>query len=143
MQDRPTIAELLEAVRDFLERDVVDALEGTTKFHARVAVNVLGIALRELEMEPAHLAAEWRRLDALLGAAAPPEGLNALRDGVRARTEDLCERIRRGDADARPFRDAVLAHVRATVSEKLAVVNPKMLGHKDTKTQRPPTRDRT
>ena len=44
MQDRPTIAELLEAVRDFLERDVVDALEGTTKFHARVAVNVLGIA---------------------------------------------------------------------------------------------------
>ena len=84
MQDRPTIAELLEAVRDFLERDVVDALEGTTKFHARVAVNVLGIALRELEMEPAHLAAEWRRLDALLGAAAPPEGLNALRDGKRS-----------------------------------------------------------
>jgi hypothetical protein len=127
MQDRPTLAELLDAARGFLEQDVLDALDGTAKFHARVAVNVLAIALRELELEPAQLAAEWQRLDALLGGAPPPADLAALRAAIRDRTEELCERIRHGDADAGPFRDAVLAHARATVIEKLAIANPKLL----------------
>lgn len=132
MQDRPTVAELLEAVRGFLERDALEALEGTAKFHARVAVNVLAIALRELELEPAQLAAEWRRLDALLGTVPAPSDPVALRSGLRDRTEALCERIRRGDADAEPFRAAVLVHARETVREKLAVANPKMLAAEDT-----------
>jgi hypothetical protein len=127
MQDRPTVAELLDAVRGFLEQDAIEALEGTAKFHARVAANVLAIALRELELEPAHLTAEWRRLDGLLGGAAAPADLAALRAGVRSRTEALCERIRRGDADQEPFRAAVLTHVRACVLEKLAIANPKLL----------------
>ena len=118
-------------MRGFLEHDVVAALDGTAKFHARVATNVLAIVMRELELEPAQLAAEWERLDALLGPAAAPTELAALREGVRARTEALAGRIRNGDADAGPFRDAVFAHVRATVREKLAVVNPKLLSAED------------
>src|SRR5262245_53227237 len=133
MQDRPSIAELLDAVRGFLERDAIDALDGTAKFHARVAVNVLGIALRELELEPAQLEGEWQRLDALLGSQPLPTDQRALRDAMRTRNEELCERIRRGDADGGPFRDAVLAHARATVREKLAIVNPKMLAAEDAK----------
>ena len=60
-------------------------------------------------------------------AAAVPDAA-ALRGFVRAQTERLCERIRRGDADAGPFRAAVLAHVRADVRRKLAVTNPRWLG---------------
>jgi Domain of unknown function (DUF6285) len=131
MQDRPTVAELLDAVRGFLEHDAIDALEGTAKFHARVAANVMAIALRELELEPAQLAAEWQRLDALLGGAPAPSDPSALRDAVRARTEALCERIRRGDADDGAFRAAVFNHVRATVREKLAIANPKLLASED------------
>jgi hypothetical protein len=127
MQDRPTLAELLDAVRGFLEPDVIDALEGTAKFHARVAANVLAIALRQLELEPAQLAAEWQRLDALVGSAPAPAEPDALRHAILARTEELCARIRNGDADAGPFRRAVLAHARATVCEKLAIANPKLL----------------
>ena len=41
-QDRPTAAELVTAVREFLERDVMAATEGRVQFHTRVAVNVLG-----------------------------------------------------------------------------------------------------
>ena len=49
-QDRPTASELVAAVREFLERDVMAATEGRVQFHARVAVNVLNIVARELEL---------------------------------------------------------------------------------------------
>ncbi len=39
-QDRPSTAELVAAVREFLERDVMPATEGRVQFHTRVAVNV-------------------------------------------------------------------------------------------------------
>ncbi len=129
MQDRPTYSELLEAVQHFLETDVVPALDGPKKFHARVAANVLAIVRRELQSEDAQLRAEWRGVDALLGAAeTPPTERDALRRRLAERTEALCARIRQGDADAGPWRDAVLAHVRQTVTDKLAVANPKFLG---------------
>ncbi len=127
MQDRPTAIELLEAVRGFLERDVIAALSGTTQFHARVAANVLAIVARELAQEEEHLGAEWRRLDALLGAAEPPADPAARRAALRDRTAALCARIRAGDADAGPFAAAVRAHLRATTREKLAVANPALL----------------
>jgi hypothetical protein len=127
MQDRPTAIELLDAVRGFVERDVIPALDGTAKFHARVAANVLAIVARELALDEAQLVAEWQRLDALLDPAPLPAGTAERRAALRARTETLCARIRDGEADAGPFRDAVLAHLSATVREKLAIANPKLL----------------
>ena len=128
MQDRPTARELLEAVRLFLEDDVVAALDGPARFHARVAANVLAIVGRELEGEESLLVAEWTRLATLLGRGSdtPPARLAALRAAVAEMTDALCARIRRGDADASPFRDAVRAAVTASVAEKLAVANPRM-----------------
>ena len=129
MQDRPTYAELLEAVQHFLETDAVPALEGPKKFHARVAANVLAIVRRELESEDTQLHAEWERLRELLGlAGGPPADRAELRRQVRQHTAELCERIRRGDADAGPWRSPVTAHVRQTVLDKLRVANPKYLG---------------
>ncbi|HXQ21872.1 MAG TPA: DUF6285 domain-containing protein [Candidatus Acidoferrales bacterium] len=129
MQDRPTYTELLEAVQHFLEADAVPALEGTKKFHARVAANVVAIIRRELQGEDEQLGAEWARLDAVMGAVEPPPADRAaLRRRMRARTVELCERIQRGDADAGAWRAAVLDHVRQTVVEKLRVANPKYLG---------------
>ena len=48
MQGRPTAAELLAAVADFLESDVRRAIDGQVNFHARVAANVLRMVEREL-----------------------------------------------------------------------------------------------
>jgi hypothetical protein len=127
MQDRPSAVELLDAVRAFIEKDVITALDGTAKFHARVAANVLAIVVREIGLAPAQFEAEWTRLDALLGPAPRPADTALLAIELGARTEALCTRIRGGAADAGPFRQATLAHVRATVVEKLAVTNPKLL----------------
>jgi hypothetical protein len=127
MQDRPTRAELLDAIRGFVEAEVVPAFDGRRRFHARVAANLLAILARELDAEEGQWADEWARLDALLGATQMPQRREERRRSLLARTEQLCTRIRAGDADQGAFRDAVLRHVRRTLEEKLAVANPKLL----------------
>jgi hypothetical protein len=127
MQDRPTAHELLEAVRRFLETEVVPHTEGRRQFLARVAANVVRMVDREVASEAQTLAAEWDRLDALLGREERPEAVPALREGIRRRTEVLCQQIREGLADAGPYRDAVFQHLRATVRDKLLVTNPSLL----------------
>jgi hypothetical protein len=129
MQDRPTAIELLTAVREFLEQDLLPGLDGRKRFHALVAANVLSVVARELAEEETSLVAEWRRLRDLLGVdeTVPPARLEGLRAAVRELTQRLCDRIRAGDADAGAFGDAVHAHVRMTVVEKLRVANPRHL----------------
>ena len=128
MQDRPTYDELLAAVERFLDDEIVPNSEGARRFHGRVAANVIRTVRRELEREEEQLANEWAGLDELLGPAERPDSRSALRDAVAARTEELCERVRAGEADGEPFRAATLAHVRRTVRDKLLVTNPGWVG---------------
>ena len=116
MQDRPTAAELLEAVREFLDADVMPSVEGRVRFHARVAVNALGMLERELRLGPELDGAERRRLAALLGRDADLPELMA----------ELARRIRDGSLDDR--RDDVVAVVRESVRAKLLVANPDYVG---------------
>jgi hypothetical protein len=108
--DVPTAEQLVESVREWLERDVLPATEGRLQFHARVAVNVLAMVERELAVGAQQAAAHEQRL-AQLGCADDAE---------------LAERIRHGELDDRlpEVRDLVWASVR----DKLAVANPKYLG---------------
>ncbi|HEY8516933.1 MAG TPA: DUF6285 domain-containing protein [Candidatus Binatia bacterium] len=124
MQDRPTIDELLSAVRRFLADEVVPATEGRLQFLARVAANAVDLVRRELASETAHAEREWRGLDGLLGAEPMPRGRDELAAAVRRRNEALCEKIRAGayDADG-PERTALLAHLRTVVHDKLEVTN--------------------
>ncbi|MDZ4278906.1 MAG: DUF6285 domain-containing protein [Dehalococcoidia bacterium] len=124
MQDRPTYDELLAAVESFLDEEIVPNSEGARRFHARVSANVLRIVRRELEHADEQFEREWAGLVALLGPAERPAGRSALREARAARTGELCARVRAGDADAGPFRNAVLAHARHTVRDKLVVTNP-------------------
>ena len=48
---RPTAAELVAVVADFLDNDVRSSTEGQVNFHARVAANVLRTVERELRDE--------------------------------------------------------------------------------------------
>jgi hypothetical protein len=111
-QDRPTAAELVQSVREFLEADVMTATEGRVQFHARVAVNALGMIERELTLGPGFVAAERARAAAILGHDGAPRDLEV----------ELAAAIRNRALDDRL--DAVRAHVRATVREKLLVANP-------------------
>ena len=108
--DVPTASELVEAVREFLERDVMKATEGRVQFHTRVAVNVLNMVQRELEAGAAQADAHGQRLAAL---------------GVSSEQE-LCDAIASGQLDDRL--EEVVAVARATVRDKLLVANPRYLG---------------
>ena len=127
MHDRPTVDELLRAVELLLDEQLVPTLDGSRKYNARVAANVIRIVRRELQHEETQLDAEWRGLDLLLGPAARPASLASTKQQLIERNRELSERIREGDADAGRFRELTLAHVRDTVHAKMEVSNPEWL----------------
>jgi len=59
---RPTAAELVEAVREYVERVVMEHSDGGARFDARVARNALAIVERELRIGPELAASHARRL---------------------------------------------------------------------------------
>jgi len=126
MQDKPTSIELLEALAAFLREEVAPKLDGGLRFKALVGANVAGIVAREIALGPSQDRAQLERLAVLLGeeaALVPPENIAAR---VREWSQELCRHIDEGDADSGPWREKLLAHLRACVSEKLAVDNPKL-----------------
>jgi hypothetical protein len=101
---RPTAAELVAAVADFLDNDVRAATDGQVNFHARVAANVLRIVERELLDE---------------STADVTDALAAL--GF-ADESALAAAIRAGKLDDRP--GDVLPCLRTLVRHRLAVAHP-------------------
>jgi hypothetical protein len=98
MPDRPTAIELIEAVNEFLSEEVVPAAaDHRLKFRTLVAMNALGIALRELRSA---------------------DSLSLSQEDVT----ELARRIRAGD----PPEDA-LPRLKEHVAAKLRISNPTYL----------------
>jgi hypothetical protein len=114
---RPTAGELVTAVREFVEGEVVPALTGSTAFHARVAVNVLKIVERELETGAELDAADGARLAALLDHEGDVDDLSA----------ELAESIRAGRLDLDT--EGLVAHLRASVMGRLSIDNPRYVSY--------------
>ena len=129
MQDRPTADELLAAVEGFLRDEVMPNIGGSRRFHARVAANALALVRREIALEEVHVVAELTGLAELLGPATSSESRKANLALVAERNEELCDRIRRGDADDGEFRVSLLRHLRASLRDKLLVSNPGWAGN--------------
>lgn len=118
-QDRPSAAELLEAVREFLAGEVLPEMRGRDAFLTRVSINVLAMVERELALGAALEGAERSRLCTLLEREGELAELN----------RELARRIREGTLDDR--RDAVLAHLRAAARDKLRIADPSYLDGSD------------
>lgn len=86
--DRPTAAELVESVFEFLAEEVLPAADDhRLKFRTRVAMNALAIARRELEageegLTPEEIADLARRIRA---GDVPPDALAVLKEHVAAK----------------------------------------------------------
>ena len=99
LHNRPTAAELVAAVADFLDGEVRDNTSGAVNFHARVAANALRIVEREL-----------------LDEGSAPDLLGFPDEAT------LAAAIRRGDLDERGAE--ALPALRALVLHRLAVAHP-------------------
>ncbi|PXW35756.1 UNVERIFIED_CONTAM: aminoglycoside phosphotransferase (APT) family kinase protein [Williamsia faeni] len=110
LHGRPTAAELVNAVAEWLRTTVMsDAATGSTRFEARVAANVLDIVERELAAGDAALDRQHAALAEL---------------GFDSET-DLALELRAGRAN--PQDPRIIAVVRAAVTERLLVANPRYL----------------
>jgi Domain of unknown function (DUF6285) len=95
--DRPAPAELAQAVREFLEEEILSELDDPRlRFRMLVAMNALGIAARELSTED----------------TGPTE----------AEQRALAQRIRAGDVP-----DGTLALLKEQVAAKLKIASPRYL----------------
>jgi Domain of unknown function (DUF6285) len=101
---RPTAAELVAAVADFLDNDVRAATDAQVNYHARVAANVLRIVERELRDEAA-----GEVTDTLAGLGFVDEA-------------QLAAAIRAGGLDDRA--NDVLPALRTLVRRRLAIAHP-------------------
>jgi hypothetical protein len=101
---RPTAAELIAAVAEFLETDVRDSTAGHVNFHSRVAANALRMVERELLADPA-------------------DGVNEAMARVGCVDEaQLAAAIRAGELDGAD--DHVQSALRALVGRRLAAAHP-------------------
>ena len=128
MQDRPTSVELLEAAADFVDSELVPAIQGARQFQARVVANVMRIVAREIKLEDPLVRGEVKALARLLGRDAPHlHSLDDLRAAAASMGEELTAKIRAGAADTGDWRREVLAVVRQSVEDKLRIANPRYL----------------
>lgn len=127
MDDRPTALDLLRAVGDFLEQDLIPAVaDRRLRYEILIAVNALRIAQRELDGRERRLRAELDALSDLLGLPRAPvtEDPAALRQRVLEANRELGNRIRQGLADDGPWRERVLRHLEAVAEDKLRITDP-------------------
>ncbi|WP_291207738.1 DUF6285 domain-containing protein [Hyphomonas sp.] len=119
MHDGPSARELIEAVKNFIDKSAAPQLTGHAAFHARVASNALATVLRELEIRPTAEAEEKARLERLLGTSGESANqLNAL----------LCEAIRSGRMNLST--EGLLPHLKSTTIAQLSVDQPGYSGLK-------------
>jgi hypothetical protein len=111
-ESRPTAADLLAGVIDYLERELLPTLEGRHRFHVRVAANALAVVKREIELRPGFAEAERAHLAALLSQDGKLDELN----------RELARRIRAGEIGDE---SELVQHLKRAVGDSLAINNPK------------------
>jgi len=124
MHDQPSVTELVQAVKNFIEETAAPNLTGHAAFHARVASNALATVLRDLEQRPQAEPAERARLLDLLGGGEDQTTVElnqALSAGIKAgeltsETPDL------------------LSHLKATTIAQVEIDQPRYSGLKTAKT---------
>ena len=111
-QEMPGIAELLVSVRDFLRGDVMDSSRGRTQFLARVAGNSLDIIRRDRSIGGEHRRLELERLRTIF----------ASQDDLADLQWRLVNALR--DASIPLYHGGVIAHLRDTVANQVAIDQP-------------------
>jgi hypothetical protein len=123
-QDRPSAAELLEAVAEYLFAELRPVVPREQRFRLLVAANVCAVVARELEAGDAPLREDLALFNELLGRAAPETALEGvdLEEAVREAESDLAAALRSGELDDRL--DQLTGLLAGHVRRKLSIARP-------------------
>jgi hypothetical protein len=103
--DRPTPRELVEAVREFLEREILPTQgDHRARFRTLVALNALGIAERELAERP-DPGPDWELARRIRAGDVPADALARIKRDVEAKLRVASPKYLdtdRKDAHAKP-----------------------------------------
>lgn len=115
MQDRPTAAEVVATVAEFLDIEVLPNVDGTLRYHTLVASNLMKMLGRELQLYPAAAAAETVALQALL---------DTTEDDLLELNRELHTRLLDGPAPDAAFLARTWAVLSDATLAKLAISKP-------------------
>jgi Domain of unknown function (DUF6285) len=113
MQDRPTAAELLDAVAEYLFAELRPEVPREQRFKVLVAANVCAVVAREIRAGEEPDREDLALFEDLLGEEV---------DDVHAAAAQLSERIRTGDLDERI--DELAPRLEEHVRRKLDIARP-------------------
>ncbi len=127
MQDRPNIVSLLEAVQEFLLKDVMQLAKENdfASYKALVSWNMLGVAIREIEKGAASINQELDRMTEYLGKPKIDKSevyLEKVKMMVNL-NEELSQKIRKDKLDNTD--NQVWDMVKRSVIEKVEIANPR------------------
>jgi hypothetical protein len=128
MRNQPDARELLGIARETFIARILPALPEDLRYTALMVANAMVIARREIEAGEESAQSELTRLRGLFGESAHNVHGFDLHSALADRNRRLARDIRAGRYES--DNSAVLAHLRRTVEEKLAVSNPKGLSGK-------------
>ena len=118
MHDQPSVPELVQAVKNFIDETASPNLKGHAAFHARVASNVLATVLRDLDQRPEAETREKARLLALL--SGPPE------QSVEALNREVSAQIQSGAMTSET--PGLLEHLKTTTMAQVEIDQPRYSG---------------
>ncbi|EKS09285.1 DUF6285 domain-containing protein [Leptospira santarosai] len=124
MQDKPTSADLLEAIQDFLMKEVLPQFKDKEllSYKTLVSWNMLGVVSREIRSGEEALDKELGRLVELLDKSSVfPSTLNEKKKLAHDWNMELLERIRKEKLSSENSR--YWNHVKETVKEKVEITN--------------------
>ena len=126
MQDRPSAAELLEALAELLFADVREWVPRERRFQVLVAANLCAVVARELRAGEQASIEDAALFRSLLGDDRPEPMRGEAEAEARAAADELARAIRRGQLDG--DLEAVAGELREHVRRKLDVARPGYVG---------------
>ncbi|MCB1165024.1 MAG: hypothetical protein KDK37_12375 [Leptospiraceae bacterium] len=129
MQDRPDATDLLEAVADFLKKEVLAAVKDDSMlaYKTLVSWNMLGVVGRELRLGQKNLSADGQELSALLKKpelVGTGDYLSDVEHSREMRTE-LAGQIRNRSFNGSGPGSPVWVYARESLKRRLEIANPR------------------
>lgn len=127
MQDRPSANDLLEAIADFLIKEIYPAVKENDllMYKTLVSWNMLGVLAREQKLQDEILQQELTELSALLKKDIPQEFQNSasIKSLLQTWQEELAHKIR--SEKIFDTNSSEWSYVRESLKRKLSVANPR------------------